>query len=130
MALPPDVRRGCASPVGKPKDMGLCPWYGLWPMNWGRARTTGRARIFNTRPPARHSLASHPAAEPYENTFGSKPSSTYWRDWLLIIAETGCEDGLGFADREGGRTWLFLENLPGLPENTSCSAERASPPVH
>lgn len=47
-----------------------------------------------------------------------------------LIGETGFEDGLGFEDREGGKTLLLLEKLPELPENTSPSDQRASPPVH
>jgi hypothetical protein len=30
-ALPPDVRRGSASPSMKCRPTGLCPSYGLWP---------------------------------------------------------------------------------------------------
>jgi Family of unknown function (DUF5335) len=47
-----------------------------------------------------------------------------------IIGPTGFEDGLGFEDREGGKTLLLLEKLPELPENTSDSDRRASPPMH
>jgi len=47
-----------------------------------------------------------------------------------IIGETGFEDGLGFEDREGGKTLLLLEKLAELPENTSRSDRPASRPVH
>lgn len=47
-----------------------------------------------------------------------------------LIGETGFEDGLGFEDREGGKTLLLLEKLLELPENTSRSAQRASQSAH
>lgn len=47
-----------------------------------------------------------------------------------LIGETGFEDGLGFEDRQGGKTLLFLEKLTELPENTSSGEQRPSPPVH
>ena len=45
--------------------MGLCPWYGLWPMNLGKARTRGIAPAFVKPVTARQSLAAHQAAEPH-----------------------------------------------------------------
>lgn len=47
-----------------------------------------------------------------------------------LIGQTGFEDGLGFEDREGGKTLLLLEKLPELPENTSDNDRQASQPVH
>jgi hypothetical protein len=47
-----------------------------------------------------------------------------------LIGQTGFEDGLGFEDREGGKTLLLLEMLPELPENTSDNDRLASPPAH
>jgi hypothetical protein len=47
-----------------------------------------------------------------------------------LIGQTGFEDGLGFEDREGGKTLLLLEKLPELPENASGDDRRASPQVH
>ena len=47
-----------------------------------------------------------------------------------LIGQTGFEDGLGFEDREGGKTLLLLETLPELPENTSASDRQASRPAH
>ncbi len=35
-----------------------------------------------------------------------------------IIGQTGFEEGLGFEDREGGKTLLLLERLTEIPENT------------
>jgi Family of unknown function (DUF5335) len=36
-----------------------------------------------------------------------------------LIGETGFEEGLGFEDRDGGKTLLFLETLREIPEKTS-----------
>jgi Family of unknown function (DUF5335) len=36
-----------------------------------------------------------------------------------LIGETGFEEGLGFEDRDGGKTLLLLETLPEIPEKTS-----------
>lgn len=47
-----------------------------------------------------------------------------------LIGQTGFEDGLGFEDREGGKTLLLLEKLPELPENASPNDRQASPPTH
>ena len=45
--------------------MGLRPWYGLWPINVGHSPNQGHSpELFLLTPPARRSLASHPAAEP------------------------------------------------------------------
>lgn len=35
-----------------------------------------------------------------------------------IIGQTGFEEGLGFEDREGGKTLLLIEKLPEIPEST------------
>jgi len=43
-----DTRRGSASPSSSPKVVGLCPWFGLWPMKLrGKARTGGTAHHQN-----------------------------------------------------------------------------------
>ena len=36
-----------------------------------------------------------------------------------LIGKTGFEEGLGFEDRDGGKTLLLLEVLPEIPEKTS-----------
>ena len=36
-----------------------------------------------------------------------------------ITGVSGPEDGLGFEDRDGGKTLLMFEQLPEIPENTS-----------
>ena len=38
-----------------------------------------------------------------------------------ITGIAGVEDGLGFEDRDGGKTLLTFEQLPELPENTSSA---------
>ena len=38
-----------------------------------------------------------------------------------LIGETGFEEGLGFEDRDGGKTLLLLESLPEIPEKTSTA---------
>jgi len=49
------------------KKIGLCPSYGLWPMNIGAKPEPGAKPQLECFPTARHSLASHPAAEPQRN---------------------------------------------------------------
>ena len=62
-APPPDVRRGYASPeVFRKNDRGSAPGMASGPK--GRARTWGIAPVDLIAPPARRSLAAHPAAEP------------------------------------------------------------------
>jgi hypothetical protein len=56
--------------------------------------------------------------------------ATYSRRIALLIGQTGREDGLGFADREGGKTLLLLEHFPERHENSSDNNRRASPPMH
>src|ERR1041384_1035874 len=43
-ASPPDVRQGSALPEVLSKKFGLCPPFGLWPQNTGKARTKGAAQ--------------------------------------------------------------------------------------
>ena len=38
-----------------------------------------------------------------------------------ITGMAGVEDGLGFEDRDGGKTLLIFEQLPELPESTSSA---------
>src|SRR5688572_827616 len=61
-APPPDVRRGYASPFSKRKQMGLCPSYGLWPMNIGQSPNQGHSPNF--------CLAGHGKAEPCRTSGG------------------------------------------------------------
>jgi hypothetical protein len=62
-AMPPDVRRGSASPFYLNLGCGLSPSFGLCPTLWAKGRTKGLAQFFLVLT-ARHSLASHQPAEP------------------------------------------------------------------
>jgi len=60
-ALPPDVRRGFASPCDV-KAVGLCPWFELCSSNFGPKAVRGAEPVSLTRSPARQSLAAHQTA--------------------------------------------------------------------
>ena len=62
-APPPDVRRGLPRRSMK-FNGGLCPWFGLCPNVMGQRPYDGHSPIIFHAVTARHSLASHPAAEP------------------------------------------------------------------
>jgi hypothetical protein len=46
-----------------------------------------------------------------------------------IIGLTGVEDGLGFEDKDGGKTLLLFEQLPELSESTSDARDVAPAPA-
>ena len=49
--------------------MGLGPCYGLWPMSIRAKPEPGAQPVIIRWPPARQSLAAHPAAEPLQKDF-------------------------------------------------------------
>jgi len=63
-ALPPDVRRGYASPFDLSFRNGLRPRFGLCPKIMGQRPNHGPSPKSWGVPAARHSLASHRAAKP------------------------------------------------------------------
>src|SRR5215207_1863036 len=62
--MPPDMRRGSASPVRLRLEKGTALGSGFALMLLARGRTKGTALKVCGLETARHSLASHPAAEP------------------------------------------------------------------
>jgi hypothetical protein len=86
-ALPPDVRRGYASPETNYKKYGLCPWYGLWP-------TQARAK-------------PEPGAQPillFEDNGGAEPRLTSGGVAAPSLAEPAAESHRVWQSRRRSRT--------------------------
>jgi hypothetical protein len=62
--MPSDVRRGYAAPFNLEVGDGLRPRFGLARISLAKGRTKGQALRYIEPLTARHSRASHPAAEP------------------------------------------------------------------
>ena len=54
------------------REIGLCPWYGLWPKTSGQSPNQGHSPHIKYMTTAGHSPASHPAAEPVRSICGTQ----------------------------------------------------------
>ena len=87
--MPPDVRRGSASPSEFYRP-GLRPWFGLRPNDFGRSPHWGRSPVSTPSQTARQSPASHRAAEPHRIEF---EGSVHHRTQLMCSPVHICSHG-------------------------------------